>query len=604
MYIRASSQVDKKTKQVYTTYKLVESYRNQNNDPRQRTLLNLGCHFSIEKAHCKLLADRIEEICYGQQSLFPLEPILEEEAQRIAKRLLQTVSKADATTEKAEKKSKPNIQNVDVNSIQHQHTRKIGAEHVGYHAACQLKLSDILNSVGFNQKQIHAALGSIIGRLIHPGSELSTHHYLTTSSALDELMGTDFSALSLKAFYQVADKLLKNKVKIEQALYQREKDLFQFQETITLYDITNTYFEGRCETNVKARHGRSKEKRNDCPLVALGMVLDGSGFPKKTEVFPGNISEPSTLEQMIAALKGDKKAIVVLDAGFASEKNIAWLTQHHYHYIVVSRKAHQGMPEDKTLVTVKENKNNLVQVALVNNEQTNEIELYCHSKAKQAKTHQMVSKASDAYELELTKLAEGLHKKGTVKNHEKVMGRLGRLKEKYKKVSKHYTITVAHDEQHKNATQVSWDKQLPEHSGVYCLRTNRKDLDEKTLWHTYTMLTEIEAAFRSLKSELGLRPIYHQKEARIDAHLFISIIAYHLLHTIRYQLKAQGINQSWQTLRDEILDTHVRLSTTLDLEDGRVLNIRKTVNPDTHQSTIYRALGIDSNPGKTQRSYL
>lgn len=228
MYIRASSQKDRKSKQSYTTYRLVESYRNQDNKVRQRTLLNLGCHFAIEKPHWKLLADRIEEICRGQQSLFPLEPLLEKEAHRIAKRVIQQTSTTDKTP--AKKVSTPSdYQTVDIDSMQHQHCRNIGTEHVGYHAAQQLKLAEVLTSIGFNQKQIHIALGSIIGRLIHPGSELSTHRYLTQHSALDEMMGCDFSLLSLKAFYQIADKLQKHKAQIEQALYQREQDLFQLE---------------------------------------------------------------------------------------------------------------------------------------------------------------------------------------------------------------------------------------------------------------------------------------------------------------------------------------------------------------------------------------
>ncbi len=440
---------------------------------------------------------------------------------------------------------------------------------------------------------------------MHPGSELKTHRYLKEQSALDELMGCDFSQLSLKGFYQIADKLLAHKTQIEQTLYQREKDLFNLEETLTLFDITNTYFEGSCRDNAKAHYGRSKEKRTDCRLVALGLVLDGSGFPKRSEIFPGNVSEPATLEQMIVTLKGDKRTTIILDAGLATQANIDWLKAANYHYIVVSRKAHQGMPENQSAITVKETKHNLVQVALVKNEQSDEVELYCHSKAKQAKTEQMQSKASTRYEAALDKLAAGLSKKGTVKSYEKIIERLGRLKEQYKKVAKHYTVLVEPDEKNKKAVSISWTKQAVKENdnGVYCLRSNRQDLDETTLWRTYTMLTDIESAFRSLKSELGLRPIYHQQEKRIDAHLFITIIAYHLLHMIRYQLKAKGMHESWQTLR-ELLSTQMRLTTMLTLKDGRVVNIRKAVTPDSNQSSLFKALGISTLPGKVEKSYL
>ena len=497
-------------------------------------------------------------------------------------------------------------QTVDLNSIEHQHIRKIGGEHVGYHAAIQLELDKVLSDCGFNQKQIHLALGSIISRLVHPGSELNTHRYLTEHSALDELMGIEFSNLPLQNLYQISDKLWKSKAAIEEKLYQREKDLFSLEDVVTLFDITNTYFEGRCLSNPKARHGRSKEKRGDCPLVALGMVLDSSGFPKKSEIFPGNVSEPKTLKDMLGTLGANKKVTVVMDAGIATEENIEWLKASGYHYIVVSRKRNLVMPENQETTLFKEEINNIVQVSLVKNEETQELELYCHSQAKEAKSKQMVSKAISRFEMELQKLADGLNKKSGTKKSEKILQRLGRLKEKHKKVAHLYEVTTKMDEKNKNVLEITWQKNDEaldkKQSGIYCLRTNKTDLDEETFWNIYTMLTELEAAFRSLKSELGFRPVYHQKEERVDGHLFISVIAYHLLHTIRYQLKMHGIHESWETLR-EILDTQCRITTTLQLKSGKAVKIRKTSSPDTNQLAIYQALGINTHPGNTEKAY-
>jgi transposase len=372
-----------------------------------------------------------------------------------------------------------------------------------------------------------------------------------------------------------------------------------------LYDITNTYFEGRSLANPKAQYGRSKEKRNDCVLVSLGMVLDSSGFPKKSEIFPGNVSEPKTLQQMLELLGNNNTATIVMDAGIATKENIAWLRAQNRKYIVVSRKRNLEMPVNRERIIVKEDTHNLVQVSLVKNDKTNELELYCHSKAKEAKTKQMRNKFSTRFEDELQKLREGLTKKGSTKIHEKILQRIGRLKEKYNKVGKFYEITATSDSQNKNTIEITWSKKEDSsihNTGMYCLKSNRLDLDEVSFWNIYTTLTELESAFRSLKSELGFRPVYHQKEHRIDAHLFISIIAYHLLHTIRYQLKAKGICASWETLRD-ILDTQCRITTTLSLKDGRKVQIRKTTTPDTNQLQIYKALDIDTHPGKTEKAY-
>lgn len=607
MYIRIVTQKNKTTGEVYITHSLVESYRNAQGKVRQQVLLNLGACFDIPKEQWKLLADRIEEIRQHQRALFELEPSLEKEAQRIAKLVIQKFSESPANQKNNQEGMKEkDYQKVDLNSIEHQHIRKIGAEYVGYHAVQQLTLEKILSNLGFNQKQIHLALGSIIGRLVCPGSELNTHRYLTEQSALDELLETDFSNLSLKNFYQIADLLLKHKIKIEEALYQREKDLFNLEEIITLFDITNTYFEGRCLSNPKAQYGRSKEKRSDCCLVALGMILDASGFPKKSEILPGNISEPKTLQSMLGVLSGNKNAIIVMDAGIATEENVEWLKMSGYRYIVVSRKRNLVMPEDKECVIIKEEKNNVVQATLIKNNQTNELELYCHSQAKEAKTKRLVTKAMSRYETELQKLVAGLYKKRGTKQYDKILQRLGRLKEKYKRVSQLYEVNVFADEHNKIVTEITWvQKENAVHNkklGIYCLRTNIENLDEKTFWEIYTTLTELEAAFCSLKSELGFRPVYHQKEHRVDAHLFISIIAYHLMHTIRYQLKGQGIHSSWDTLRD-VLDTQCRITSTLQLENGKTVQIRKTSSPDVNQLQIYSALNIATRPGKTEKAY-
>jgi transposase len=218
----------------------------------------------------------------------------------------------------------------------------------------------------------------------------------------------------------------------------------------------------------------------------------------------------------------------------------------------------------------------------------------------------MNSKFTKRFEEELQKLVNGLVKTRAIKKYEKIVEKIGRLKERFSKVSRFYDISIKTDKSNKNVVEIIWSKKIADDSnnkaGTYCLRTNKTDLDEKTFWKTYTMLTDLEAAFRHLKSELGLRPIYHQREDRIDGHIFITILAYHLLHTIRYQLKQKGINHSWKIIRD-IMSTQVRITSTMELEDGRVVNIRKTSKANAGQMEIYNALNINSNPGETKKVY-
>ena len=356
---------------------------------------------------------------------------------------------------------------------------------------------------------------------------------------------------------------------------------------------------------MKGKRGRSKEKRNDCPLVTLGLILDGSGFPRTSEVFPGNASEPETLERMLTQLNSQKGSTVVMDAGLASEENIAWLVAQGYRYLVVSRKRKRAF-DPAQAVTVKETPGQAVRIQRVVNTATGEIELHCHSQAREQKEQAMQDRFSERFESALQSLSEGLSKKGTTKRYDKVLERIGRLKEKYSRAAQHYAIQVEHNEQSGKATRIHWERKEKAHTqathpGVYCLRTNLSEWDETTLWNTYTMLTDLEAVFRSLKSELGLRPIYHQKATRIEGHLFITLLAYHLVQTIRTQLKSQGIHDSWETLRRK-MDNQQRITVSLKQADGKTLHIRKATRAEPHQKVIYEALGISTQPGQVQKT--
>ncbi len=193
---------------------------------------------------------------------------------------------------------------VDLDSLEMSRPRSVGAEHITLEALRFLGLDTKLKELGFNGPQTAAAIGTIIGRCCEPGSELATHTWLQERSGLGDLLDYDFNNLSLYGMYLISDKLFKNKAAIEQHVYERERSLFGLQETITLYDLTNTYFEGESKANALAAHGHSKEKRSDCPLVTLGLVLDSSGFPRRSQVYEGNVSEPKTLAEMLHSLEG------------------------------------------------------------------------------------------------------------------------------------------------------------------------------------------------------------------------------------------------------------------------------------------------------------
>ena len=245
-----------------------------------------------------------------------------------------------------------------------------------------------------------------------------------------------------------------------------------------------------------------------------------------------------------------------------------------------------------------------VQAQRVVNADTGEVELYCHSSQREKKEQGIAELFAKRFEDALEKLAGGLHKKGTVKRYDKVLERLGRLKEKYSRAAQYYEITVEHDPVSGKATALHWQRHKPIDDtlpGVYCLRTNQDQWDEATLWRTYTMLTDLEAVFRCLKSELGLRPVYHHNTDRVSGHLFISVLAYHLVHTIRFQLKACNIHLGWEGLRRELAGQD-RVTVELKRADGKTLHIRKSTRPEPRQQVIYDALGISDRPGKTEKT--
>lgn len=253
--------------------------------------MGLGRQFTLAKDDWPLLCTRIEQLLSGQGSLLHESAAIEALAQRYAARLVVGRHSVAPVPES----SAVEYQEVDVNSLEFVRPRSVGVEHAGLAALSWLGISDLLESVGMNTSQRACAMGSIVGRMACPGSELATWRWLQNKSAFGELVDVDFEGVSLMRLYRASDLLVRNREAIEGALFRGINDLFSLPATVTLYDLTNTYFEGEASGNAKAKRGHSKEKRSDCPLVTLGLVLDGSGFVRRSRMFEGNVSEAGTL---------------------------------------------------------------------------------------------------------------------------------------------------------------------------------------------------------------------------------------------------------------------------------------------------------------------
>jgi len=598
MYIRQTKTSSATSGEAYFTFRLVASKR-IGGKVRQQTLLNLGRTFSLPRELWPVLCSRIEQIISGQISLVPISKAIEALAQRYAARLVVDSRPVSAPGDTVN----PVYHEVDVESLEMVRPRSIGVEHVGLAALGWLELPRILDQVGLGGKQQAAVIGNVIGRMAAPASELATWGWLRERSGLGELLDVDFEAMPLMSLYRASDLLIRYRQPIEAALFARINDLFSLPTTVTLFDLTNTYFEGEMAGNSKAKRGHSKEKRSDCPLVTLGLVLDGSGFVRRSRMFDGNVAEASTLEEMLQGLDAPAGALVIMDRGIATEANIGWLIEHHYRYLVVSRERTRQFDSAQS-VDVTTASDQTVHLQRVVSDDGLEVRLYCHSEARQEKETAMTDRFVQTFEAGMAKLAAGLLKPRGEKNRDKLLQRIGRLQEQSHGIGRHYHIELTPAEG-ALVTGITWTKEPIDgtqltHPGVYCLRTNELHWDAATLWQTYIQLTDLEAVFRSLKSELGLRPVYHHKEDRADGHLFITVLAYQAVQVLRRKLKLQNINDSWLSLR-EIFSGQQRVTATFTQKDGRTLHVRKTTLAESKLQDLYDALSLSASPVGTRK---
>ena len=556
----------------------------------------MGTDLNLSEGEHKILAERIEEILTGQDSFFRCSPEIECLAQHYTSQVIHRLSKPEGDQEAPE--SETDFSTINVASIEQSEPRSVGVEHLLLEMANQLGLPDKLKELGLSKKEIALSLGTIIARAAAPASERATHPWLTQHSGLGELINYDFKDVSLNNLYNISDTLLLHKEALEKHLEITEEKFHGYQNTITLYDLTNTYMEGQAKGNPKATHGVSKEKRRDCPLVTLGIAVNEHGFINRTKILPGNASEPKTLEDMITSLDRSEdlfKPIIILDAGISSEDNLAWLRDRGYKYVVSARQKPPSLDLEGELTPVGDLQNN-VKAALIKSTGSEERWLYCESEAKEAVASQMKTAFKKRFEDDLNLVQVAIAKSKGKKIYSKILERIGRLKQKHKQISGCYEVIVEASEDKLTALSITWNE-IPEKmevklTGRYFLRTNL-EMEAKELWSLYNTLRGVEDAFRFMKSSLGLRPVYHQKESRVDGHLFISVLAYHLIQNCMYQLKKKGIASQWKTIL-AWMSTRIRVTMRATTEEGKTLYHRSTTKAEGNQPQIYKALDLSS----------
>lgn len=500
---------------------------------------------------------------------------------------------------------------IDTDTMKHTDVRELGAEWLCLQALKQLDFENFLRKEGRSDARIKAAVSLLVTRAVYTPLELKSIRIMEDNSGICELVyGAQDKTPGYKSIYRAAPELYKIKEKIERHLCSVTDTLFNQQNRIVLFDLTIFYFESRKEKSRKAKFGRSKEKRSDCKLLVLALCINTDGFIRYSSILDGNTADPKSLPDMIDNLMTDTKdrknpereTLVVIDAGIATEENLELIKSKGYNYLCVSRKRLTGceLSGDDRTVIVHDCQKREIRLTEVKHEEDGDYYLQVDSPMKALKESSMNRQFRERFENELQKAKDSLAKKGGTKKYEKVCERIGRTLQKYPSISKFYQVNYMKDK--KNPTQmgnITWEVRIPEQmdaeDGIYNLRTNVTSLDEKTTWDYYNLIRDIECTNRQLKTDLSLRPIYHQKDENSDAHLFFGLLAYWIVNTIRHQLEQGGIKHYWTEI--------VRMFTPQKIVTTEAVNAlgenvvyRVCSEPPKDAAKIYRLLHYKDRP--------
>lgn len=600
MYLRKTTKTHKR--KTYTNYLLVESQQTPKG-PRQRIICSLGALAPAPREHWLDLAHRLEASLQGQSSFPPAEVPIET--------LVKKVRRGRPTAAE----ESPTIA-VDPERVTMEEAREAGTVHAGHQVWQQLGLQEILQHAGLSDRACQLSEAMTLNRLIFPLSEHAMPDWMRRT-ALADILGVDLSSLHDDALYRNLDRLHPNRERIEAELTEREKTLFHLDDTLYLYDLTSTYFEGQAGSNPQAKRGYSRDKRPDCKQVLVGLVLDGDGFPKAHETFEGNRQDRTTVGEMLDQLekRTGRKAgsTVVVDRGMAYQEDLEQIRAHGHHYLVASRQSERnawlgefelgdGWEEVVRTPSPRNPDQEKSQVRIKRCQRGNEVYILCLSEGREEKDRAI----RETHEQRLRKDLQALKtrvEKGQLQEEKKIHQAIGRLQERYPRVARYYRMDYEGERKTLTWQEDSEKKSIAEKlDGGYVLKTDRQDLTADEIWRTYILLTRVEAAFRAMKSPLLERPIFHHLEKRTQTHIFLCVLAYHLLVAIEKRFLDRGVHTSWWTLREQ-LSTHQVVTVVLPTREGKVLKIRKGTTPEPIHREIYTTLQIPAEVMKPVKTW-
>lgn len=571
----------------YDYYRLTKSYIDKDGKTKHRSVLCLGELPGFDKDERNRLAAILTTMIEDGQSVMCDNRKLYEEAMsqyvkyRGSKYAQENDPRLIAERKAREEEERKKAVAVKLETLTQHEARIIGCENLCNSTMRMLDIRKYLTSRGWKRDQINFALMQIIARAIYPYSELKTVRYLRENTALAEMFGIE--------------------------------------EKILLFDITNSYFEGKMENSKLCQYGRSKEKRDDCKIVVLAAVVNTEGLLVRTMIYEGNRHDSTTVEEVVGTLAKtttqEAKRIVVMDAGFYSKSNINWLKANGFDYITVLPSGDSKFESTSSeIINHTDNKGQQIrlQMGKVDMDGESVKALMVDSDAKGAKERSMYEQACKRYEEGLEAIKKGILTKGGTKKRDAVNKRLGKLDKQYGAIRLSYNVTFTYEGTGKNevATSMTWEcredkvAQRRKFHGKYVLLTSLDESQELNIWKFYNVIRTVEETFHVLKTDLDIRPVYHKSDNGIKSHLNLAILAYWVVSVTKYRLKLKKHeNVRWDEIM-RIASTQVVVTAKVETVDGQVISIRQSTEAESKLSAIYDLLYINPKPLGKRKSML
>lgn len=593
MFIKKN--VKKEKGKQYYQHVLVESVRTPKG-PRHKAIVSLGDLSPKPAKEWLKLARKVEEAIIGQLNFL-------EESDKEVLQIVDKIKERQRTKEA--KEVLPNEVTVDPEKIETEKHKEFGPSFVVSYFWDLLSMDSILERAGLSSAVRKLTMIGVANRLIYPLSDFRTPEWARQTS-LCELAGFPEKQLTDDRLYRHLDKLYPRRTQIEALLHDREKTLFDLDGSLLFIDFTSFYFEGSCYRNKKAKRGYSRDKRPDCKQFVLGAAINREGFPIASEIFEGNASDSPTFPVMLKRINkrvDTEGKTLLFDRGIATKKNMEFLKSHDkkHRWIVASSywESEEWVealdePEWKEIALkgkVAGRTNPKVNVQCFRKEDEKIVLVF--SEGRKEKDRAIRKRQEQKMEEDLTKLSQRIQQ-GRLKDPKKIHQAIGRLKERYPRVNRYYSIELTPQEQN---NRLAWKhndellKRAYKMDGCYLIKTNRTDMNMEDIFKAYNLLTRIEKMFKNMKSLLKSRPNRHHRDDRAETHIFQSVLALHVITAIEHQLKKSNDTRSWETIRDT-LRTHQSCSIVIPAKNGITYRIRKPSKMEEHHQEIYRKLGV------------